>query len=121
MLNNMPRRALLITTDLACVSAVSGAAARTGTELRTAMGAWAIEEKMTGEPPSLVLVDLSTPGLKLDELLAKLRAALPQARAIAFGPHVHTGLLAAACEAGCDLVISRGEFHARIDSYLAFD
>ena len=83
------------------------------------MSIGAVEEKLAGDSPSLVLVDLSTSGLKIGELLPKLRAVSPQARVIAFGPHVHTGLLAAAREAGCDLVVSRGELHARIDSYLS--
>lgn len=114
----MARQVVLITADLACVSAVTGAAARTGAELRTALGVGAVEEQLAGTPPpSLVLVDLSTPTLRIAELLPRLRAGAPRARVIAFGPHVHTGLLASAREAGCDLVVSRGELHARLDGY----
>ncbi|HVA45666.1 MAG TPA: hypothetical protein VNH11_04700 [Pirellulales bacterium] len=109
---------LLITADLACVSAVTGAASRAGAELRTALGTSAIEERLEGEAPALVIIDLSTPGLKIGELMPELRSRLPQAKVIAFGPHVHTGLLAAARQAGCDLVVSRGELHARIDRLL---
>jgi CheY-like chemotaxis protein len=110
---------LLISSDLACVSKVTGAAARAAVELRTAMGVAAVEKQLAGEPPGLVLVDLSTPGIKIGDLVATVRAAIPpNTQIIAFGPHVHTGLLAAAREAGCDRVVSRGEFHARIDDYL---
>jgi len=35
---------------------------------------------------------------------------------VAFGPHVHEERLAAAREAGCDEVLSRGEFFARVNA-----
>lgn len=79
----------------------------------------AIDEKLAEEPPVLVVIDLSTPGLKLSELVPQLRTRLAaSARIIAFGSHVHTALLAQARDAGCDLVVSRGEFHARMDDFL---
>jgi hypothetical protein len=37
-------------------------------------------------------------------------------RVVAFGPHVHEERLAAARNAGCDEVVSRGEFFARLDA-----
>ena len=115
----MATSVLLITSDLACSSSVTGAAQRAGVELRTALGPTAIEAKLAGEPPALVILDLSTPGTTARELVARLRTHLASGgRIIAFGPHVHTGTLAAAREAGCDLVISRGEFRARVDDYL---
>jgi DNA-binding NarL/FixJ family response regulator len=114
---------LLITSDLACSSSVAGAANRAGVELRTALGLAAIEGKLADwAPPALVIVDLSTAGLNVRDLVPQLRPRIePNGRIIAFGPHVHTNVLAAACEAGCDLVISRGEFHARVDDYLRQD
>lgn len=115
----MPAPLLLITSDLACLSSVAGAAQRTGCELLTAMSPSAIDDKLAEGSPTRVIVDLSTAGLKLTELVPKLRARLSdEARIVAFGSHVHTALLASAREAGCDLVVSRGEFHARMDDYL---
>jgi DNA-binding NarL/FixJ family response regulator len=110
---------LLISSDLACASSVAGAASRTGMTLRTAMGVSAIDAKLAEQAPALVLLDLSMAGVAPAELVPKLRASLsPDARVLAFGSHVHTRLLAAAREAGCDLVVSRGELFARIDGYL---
>ena len=115
----MPASVLLISSDLACVSSVTGAASRTGATLQTALGISAIDGKLAEGVPTLVLLDLSMTGAAPAVLVPKLRASLPPlARIMAFGPHVHTGLLAAAREAGCDVVVSRGEFHARIDEYL---
>ena len=37
---------------------------------------------------------------------------------VAFGPHVHEERLAAAREAGCDVVVSRGKFFAELDAIL---
>jgi DNA-binding NarL/FixJ family response regulator len=110
---------VLITSDLACASSVAGAAARVGAELRTALGAAAVDEKLAGAPPALVIVDLSMRDIRPAQLVPALRARLPEnTQILAFGSHVHTALLAAAREAGCDRVISRGEFHARMDEYL---
>lgn len=41
-----------------------------------------------------------------------------QARLAAFGPHVQTSRLAAAAEAGCNPVLSRGQFNAKLTDYL---
>ncbi|HVX09992.1 MAG TPA: hypothetical protein VHC22_02205 [Pirellulales bacterium] len=115
----MPASVLLISSDLACASSVAGAATRTGATLRTVLSVAAIEGKLTEEKPGLVLLDLSLAGAAPNEIVPKLRASLPpDSRILAFGSHVHTRLLAAAREAGCDMVVSRGEFHARMDDYL---
>ncbi|HWB11346.1 MAG TPA: hypothetical protein VG826_19105 [Pirellulales bacterium] len=117
--HNLPTPILLITTDLACSSSVAGAAKRAGAELRTALGLAGIDAKLEPEAPALAILDLSTAGLNLQDLVPQLRARLAEGgRIIAFGPHVHTARLGAAREAGCDLVVSRGEFHARLDDYL---
>jgi DNA-binding response OmpR family regulator len=113
------KRALLITSDLACSSSVAGAASRVGLDLQTAFGLPAVEGKLAQGRPALVILDLSTAGLNVGDLVPRLRGQIaPDVRIIAFGPHVHTAVLAAARETDCDLVVSRGEFHARIDEYL---
>lgn len=87
--------------------------------MHTAMSTSAIDEKLSERRPSLVVVDLSMAGLEPAALLPKLRARLLEgAQILAFGSHVHTALLASAREAGCDRVVSRGEFHARMDDLM---
>ena len=39
-------------------------------------------------------------------------------RVVAFGPHVHEQRLAAARDAGCDLVVSRGQFFSQLETIL---
>lgn len=109
---------LLISSDLACVANVSGAAKRAGHALRTAMRVAAIDDKL--DETQLVIVDLNTGGVEAGELVPRLRAGLPAGAAIwAFAPHVHESKLAEASAAGCDRVLARGQFYARLDALLA--
>jgi DNA-binding NarL/FixJ family response regulator len=59
----------------------------------------------------LVLVDLSLAGLDLLAAIEAVRERAPAARIVAFGAHVDEAALAAARQAGCDEVLSRGQFH----------
>jgi len=68
--------------------------------------------------PSLVLVDLTAPALDIAALVVEMKALDPRPTIVAFGPHVHEALLAAARAAGCDQVASRGQFFAQLDGIL---
>jgi len=110
--------AVLLTADLACSSKVAGAAARTARRVETAMNVAALIEKGAGA--ELIILDLMTPAADPGVLLPKLRALTPPPNTvIAFGPHVNEQCLAAAREAGCDEVITRGQFHSRLDELLS--
>ena len=75
--------------------------------------------KAQGQSLDLVIVDLSLPGLDLGELIAGLRALPNSPRTIVgFAPHVHEAALLAAQQAGCDVVMSRGQFNAQLDELL---
>jgi hypothetical protein len=67
---------------------------------------------LPGATADLVVVDLSRAGV-----LEALRQV--DARTIGFGSHVDRELLAAAREAGCDEVLPRSKFFARIGELLA--
>jgi CheY-like chemotaxis protein len=68
----------------------------------------------------LALLDLSMPGLNVADAVARLRDAVgPEAAILAFGPHVHAAKLAAATKAGCDRVLTRGQFSRDMASVLA--
>ncbi|TWT47811.1 response regulator [Botrimarina hoheduenensis] len=113
--------ALLIATDLMSVSAASGAAQRAGTELRT-VGPTAIEKTLTSAAEArqigLIVIDLTAPIADVAALVVWLRSAAPAAQIIAFGPHVQEQRLAAAESAGCDRVISRGQWHKQAEQLL---
>jgi DNA-binding response OmpR family regulator len=110
---------LLLSGDLMVASRVEGAAARIGLSLRTVSTDDQAATACANQPNGLLIVDLSTAGLDVAALIAGLTAmADRRPKTIAFGPHVHESLLSAAREAGCDEVISRGQFFAQLDEIL---
>lgn len=57
-----------------------------------------------------VIVDLATRSRLTHTIVPEARRRFPDARLIAYAPHVHTARLAAAREAGFDEVMTRGQF-----------
>lgn len=102
--------ALLITADLMASSAAEGAARAAGATLRVTAPAQAIDAARESAP-RVAAIDLTAKVDDLAALVAELREAAPGVALVAYGPHVHEARLAAAQEAGCDLVMSRGQFH----------
>ncbi len=109
--------ALLISTDLMATSKADGAAMRTGVSLRSISPSGATK-LAKAESPRLVMIDLTAPIADIAQLANDLRSAAPEAKLIAFGPHVHEVKLQAAQDAGCDQVLARGQFHKQLDSLL---
>jgi CheY-like chemotaxis protein len=111
---------IFLTTDLLFSSRVAGAAARVGLSLRTVAGRTALlGTAATAQADLIVLLDLNSPGVEPADIVPALRAAAHPPRAIiAYGPHVHEECLAAAKAAGCDEVLTRGQFNATMDNVL---
>ncbi len=79
-----------------------------------------LERLMTAEPGALVVIDLTIRAFDPRHWVPLFRQAVnPPSAILAYGPHVQEGLLAAATEAGCDEVFTRGQFNARMDEILA--
>jgi CheY-like chemotaxis protein len=111
---------LLLTADLNVMSAATGAARLSGVELASVAAGDQLVERCARENARLVVLDLSAPGLNVESLVPALRAVGAEPpRIVAFGPHVHEARLAAARDAGCDEVMSRGRFHADINAVIA--
>lgn len=109
--------ALFLTGDLVFASKVQAAAGRTGKRLEVVMSAAALLDRMH-EGVRLALIDLAAPGLDIRDLVPKLRGLEHPPAVVAYAPHVHEQRLAAAAEAGCDMVLTRGQFNAQIDDLL---
>jgi len=110
-----------LTSDLVFPSRIAGVAAKLGATMETATTATALlaNIKVGQSAETAVLLDLSMPGIDPRQVVVDLKALSAPPRAIiAFGPHVHEAKLAAARTAGCDLVLSRGQFDAQIGSIL---
>jgi len=111
--------ALFLTSDLVFASKVAGAALRQSVIVETALTPDVLFGKAQGQSLDLVIIDLSLPKLELRELIDRLRALPNPPRAIVgFAPHVHEAVLQAAQQAGCDVVMSRGQFNAQLDELL---
>jgi DNA-binding response OmpR family regulator len=112
---------VLLSADLMAASRVEGAARRVGANLRTVADVEAAAACCAERPVALVIVDLGTTGLNVATVVQRLKADAGEnpPQIVAFGPHVHEALLAAADAAGCDEVLSRGEFLAQLDAVFA--
>ncbi|HTQ37951.1 MAG TPA: hypothetical protein VMJ32_02925 [Pirellulales bacterium] len=102
-------------------SRVAGIARQLGARMEIAATADALLAKLITESPQagVVLLDLNSPGVEPSGLLPRLKAlATPPQTIIAFGPHVHQQKLAAAQTAGCNVVLTRGQFDAQMQSLL---
>ncbi len=116
--------ALFLTSDLVFASKVAGAALRQSVIVETALTPSALfgksqEQSAQGQSLDLVIIDLSLPQLDLRELIDRLRALPnPPRTIVGFAPHVHEAALQAAQQAGCDVVMSRGQFNAQLDELL---
>ena len=109
--------AVLITNNLLFSSQVASAAAKAGIELKSLSSVENFHE--TADGASLLLVDLSTPGMRITDLVARARTLdSPPTEIVAFGPHVHEARLMAARTAGCNQVLSQGAFSTEMNAIL---
>jgi len=109
-------KAVLLSTDLIAHSSAEGAARRVGVEFAVISPGRAAE--LLDDSIGLVAIDLTSPIADLAALVRSCFALAPDARLVAFGPHVHEERLEAAKLAGCDLVVSRGKFQSGFEQML---
>lgn len=110
---------VLLTTDLTVVSRVEGAAKLVGADVQIAPNAAQALMQCDDSSAKALVIDLSTPALDLGIIQQLAADPKRSIRIIAFGPHVHEDRLAAARAAGCDLVLSRGQFFRDISAIIS--
>ena len=103
--------ALLLSTDLFFASRIKAAAVAAGLEM--SMGK-SIEKVTLKDDLAFVVVDLATTGSEPDAIAQMVRSHSDQTRLVAFGPHVQTGRLDGARQAGFDAVLTRGQLDRQI-------
>ena len=109
----------LLSTDLMFPSRVRAAASACGLELDVVMSPAALDDRLAAAPCELLIVDLSAAGVDLSQLVTQAKAAKHPPRTIlAVGPHVQEEQLRSAAEAGCDVVLTNGQFHAQMEALL---
>jgi DNA-binding response OmpR family regulator len=110
---------LLVSQDLMIGSWAAGPASQLGARLDTAATVARALELTAENDYRLAIVDLTTASRELPELVEGLRQSNRNIRILAFGPHVQNELLDRARSAGCDAVLTRGQFHARAAEIIA--
>ena len=102
---------LYVTKDLFFASRITAAARGMGAAMHVAPSVEELKAAPVDDDCRLVLLDLDTPAVDPVAVVAEARsrgdAGLP---VIAFGSHVHEARLEAARQAGCDQVLTRGQF-----------
>ena len=99
---------LLVSGDLMLFSRLQEATQRCGlTKTISANGSNAAAR--CDKACRIAIIDLQTDGDNIGGMVAELRRANPNVSIIAVGPHVHEQKLQQAEQAGCDLVVSRGQ------------
>ncbi len=110
---------VLLADDLMVISRVEGAAQRVGVTLKTASDAVGAVSQCAERPVGLLIVDLSARAADAAQIMSEFSTAtVDRPPIVAFGPHVHEARLTAATEAGCEEVLSRGQFFAQLDAIL---
>ena len=108
---------VLVTKDLFFVPTFRAAAEHLGGSVVVALSGGS--DKLTSLSATEVsawIIDLSSVSVPdIPSLVESLTRLFPQAHKIAFGPHVQTQRLAAAEQAGCQQVLSRGQISSQID------
>ena len=108
----------LLTDDLMFIPRVTGAVESAGHALQVSGSTAAVIDALAASPVQLLLIDLSTRSLDLPELLDSLCTESRPA-VLAYGPHVQEDRLAAARDAGCDLVVPRSRFSGELPALLS--
>jgi CheY-like chemotaxis protein len=112
-------RAYYLTADLFFSSRVVGVAQQVGCDLRVVGSLEELLKQATDTGDCrLVLLDLTLPRLDVTETATTIKANYPHARIVAYAPHVHEATLEAAQAAGCDEVLSRGQFNREVERVL---
>jgi CheY-like chemotaxis protein len=110
---------LFVSTDLVFSSRLAAAGERLGFTVSAVTSIDAAEGRLEDDSIDLVICDLSAPGADPQSLVARLRQRRPNVAIVAYAPHVHEDRLRAATEAGCNEVLSRGQFDRQMDDILA--
>ncbi len=108
---------VLVTKDLFFVPTIRTAAEKLGGAVVVALSPDADKlRSLAAAEVSAWIIDLNSVSLEaIPSAVQTLSGHFPQAHKIAFGPHVQGQRLAAAQQAGCQQVISRGQISSQID------
>jgi hypothetical protein len=99
-----------LTSDLFFSSRVTSVARKHRWPLEMAASIGALRDKIADREIVLLIIDLGKFAPQVPELLAELRPSCANMHVVAYGPHVNESALESARQAGCDEVLSQGQF-----------
>jgi DNA-binding response OmpR family regulator len=107
---------VFLTSDLMMSSSVSAHARENDIKLKTIDNANAMIKFVEENRPLLMLIDLQTPKLDVEEFGQQVRGLADSVCpiTIAYAQHVNVDLLKTAKEAGFDQVMTRGQFNSGV-------
>ena len=108
---------VMLSGDLMFASRVKAAVERAGLEFRIGGN---LPDDQTGSIRFVVL-DLSTRSGLTSEIVAQCTERCPQAKLIAYGPHVHVARLDAARKSGIATVMTNGQFDSQLSRLFESD
>ncbi len=110
---------LFLSSDLVFSSRLAGAGQRVGVPVSAVSSLDAATARLPGDSVGLVILDLSTSTVDPQAAVSRLRESQPALAIVAFAPHVHEDRLRAAADAGCNEVLTRGQFDRQMEQLLA--
>jgi CheY-like chemotaxis protein len=112
----MPRTVLAVVNDLFFASKIRGTAEQLGVAVKFARTTEALTEAARRDQPALIICDLHSQKVDLNELAKQLKAddQLRSIPLLGFFSHVQTELQTEAEQAGFDRVIPRSVFNAQL-------
>ena len=110
---------LFLSSDLVFSSRLAGAGQRVGVPVSAVSSLDAAIARLPGDSVGLVILDLSTSTVDPQAAVSRLRESQPALAIVAFAPHVHEDRLRAAADAGCNEVLTRGQFDRQMEQLLA--
>ena len=105
----------LLSQDLLAISRVRGVAQSLQSSVAPLSSLTELQAAWTESPATLV-IDLTLPGLNVEQVIPWVQSQQTRLPVIAFGPHVHIKNLERAEQSGCDQVFVRGEFFSQMQN-----
>ena len=113
------RHVVFLTGDLIFSSRAEAIAQRTNVTIHAVAGDERAVAACGEFSVEILIVDLTAPGIDVARLIPRIRAIPHSPRIVCYAPHIRADLLSAAMAAGCDLVLTRGQFDARLGDILS--
>ena len=114
------QKILVIATNLFFLPRIQNMAAPSGCDTRQVMTVDRLKEEMADGDTVLVLVDLEADPDFWGEAVGRVLASGPsRPQVVGYGGHTNTEMLQRAKEAGCDLVLTKGQFSRDLAKLIA--